>query len=417
MSEDKNITKRTSPLFMWLILGDVEEYGFRRAYIDLVETLSKRSVEVVFVSFYEGSFSRELKTRGYTVVPLGGVRSGERSKGSGLKFIVDGVKLAVSAFSFQSQIRQAVVKYRPDWIHVSNNSLMIAGGLASRISKIPAYWHLHNTILSKLPLHMQPTLYQVLCKVLGVQPIANSRHTAASLGNTFCKPKVCYPGVDTAHYSIAAKFPTIRREDIGVESDLPLFVIAARMNPNKAQDRVVEAAIRIYKEGPKFSLLLVGGPLDSDFSRRIISRVKEEGYEDLIKFTGQVSDVRPYFLEADVIVNSRVDAEPFGLSAVEGMLMGRPVLAYKLGGPSETVVDGLTGWHVDDPSIESYQNGLLRALKYRRYWPKMGGNARRIAASRFSLSETTETYMKIVGAIPDVAKGDTVLEEELAGKA
>ncbi|EDY80913.1 glycosyl transferase, group 1 family protein [Verrucomicrobiia bacterium DG1235] len=400
-------TEQKHPRLLWLILGDVESYGFRRAFLDLMNTLKDRSIDIGFVSMYSGPFSKEVEEAGYPIWHVGAKRTLNKTKGKGWTFLAGGMRLMYSAVANQRAVANAIKSFKPNWIHVSNNSLLIAGGLASRLSGIPAYWHIHNTIQSKLPMELQPLSLQFLCKLFGVQAIANSRHTASSLGDSLAKAKVSYPGVNVSYFSIAAKFRTISKTELGVSEQLPVFMIAARFDPEKAQDRVVDAAIQLYKKGERFTLLLVGGPLDSGFGKSIVERVEKEGFSEYIKFVGQVDDPRPYFLVADVVVNSRIDAEPFGLSVVEAMLMGRPVLAYKLGGPSETVVDGLTGWLISDPSVEGYRKGLSRALEYKRYWSKMGCSARRIASAKFSLDETTNSYLKIVGFT------DHVVEEEL----
>jgi glycosyltransferase involved in cell wall biosynthesis len=100
---------------------------------------------------------------------------------------------------------------------------------------------------------------------------------------------------------------------------------------------------------------------------------------------GPVSDPVPYYLACDFVINSRIGAEPFGLSVVEAMMLGRPVLAHALGGPAETVVDGVTGWHTPDMSIASVTGTLERVMAERDRWQILGAQARERALVHFTL--------------------------------
>jgi glycosyltransferase involved in cell wall biosynthesis len=54
--------------------------------------------------------------------------------------------------------------------------------------------------------------------------------------------------------------------------------------------------------------------------------------------------------------------EDFGIAAVEAMAAGKPVLALRRGGATETVVDGETGLLYDEPTVESFLDALSRLM-------------------------------------------------------
>ena len=99
-------------------------------------------------------------------------------------------------------------------------------------------------------------------------------------------------------------------------------------------------------------------------------------------------------------MNSRLGAEPYGLTIVEAMLMQRPVLAYATGGPSETIEDERTGWLIQSPSVTAYQEGIKRALAARSEWAEMGCYARDRALRLFSLQESARAYAAILEQAP-----------------
>ncbi len=76
--------------------------------------------------------------------------------------------------------------------------------------------------------------------------------------------------------------------------------------------------------------------------------------------------------------------------------MRRPVLVHALGGPAETIVDGVTGWHVPEPSVESFAAGIRRTLEDRPRWRSIGEQARQHALERYTTQQHARRYMAIV---------------------
>ncbi len=390
-------SKPRSRRFLWLIRGD-EGYGIRRANLGMVEVLKKSSIEVGFVAIGSGSFASEIASAGYPLWIMDQFKDSEDKRKTGWKYIIASFKLMFSSITNVKNLCKVIRSFRPDWLHISINSLLVVGGASSRVMGIPSYWHIHNTIKSKLPLGLQPLGYQLICRLLSIHAMANSRHTAQSLGSDCCTVSILYPGTNATYFSQRADFNSITRESLGLDAENPIFVIAARLVPDKAQDIVVEAAIKLLDSGYKFSLLLVGGPLDTPYSSKLLELIESANVSQFIRFIGPVEDTRPYIRISDVVINSRRAAEPFGLSIVESLLMERPVLAYELGGPLETVSDEYTGWLIKTPSVNGYRDGIVRALEARKHWLEMGIRGRVLSLSKYSIEATAQSYLEIVGA-------------------
>ena len=73
-----------------------------------------------------------------------------------------------------------------------------------------------------------------------------------------------------------------------------------------------------------------------------------------------------------------------------------PVLVHASGGPAETVVDGITGWHYHSPAEDELHSGILRAIDDRDNWPKIGRAARIHALAEFSQEVQARQYLQIV---------------------
>ena len=384
----------TNPRMLWCIHGD-EVYGVRRATLGMARCLSESGVTVIFAAMQGGTFAAELTRQGHQLVVLGRRRVVGLER-SGLRYLHSVMRLVIDAAATSASFRKAIQTLRPQWIHIRNNNLLLSTALAAAMTSTPVYWHLPNTIRSKLPLDLQPMGYRFLCRICGVRALANSIHTARSLAGARSNTRVLYPGLDSEHFSSSADFRHFRREEFQIHPRLPVLLVMARVIPDKAQDRVIEAVIDLLNSGTQLVLFIVGGPTDSAFFQLLTHRVTSAGVSDLIRLIGPVDDPRPYYHLCDIVINSRTKAEPFGLSIVEAMLMQRPVLAYAPGGPSETILDGSTGWLIHDASPAGYRQGIYRALSDVDRWQEMGAHARQRAIECFSLQQTCREYVRLL---------------------
>ena len=111
------------------------------------------------------------------------------------------------------------------------------------------------------------------------------------------------------------------------------------------------------------------------------------------------SELPGIYRSADVVVVPSVYGESFGIVALEAMASGRPVVASRVGGLSEVVVDGETGILVQPGSPRSIAEALLALHQDRSLARKLGLNARRIVVERYSwkrlLSKLLETYERL----------------------
>jgi glycosyltransferase involved in cell wall biosynthesis len=144
-------------------------------------------------------------------------------------------------------------------------------------------------------------------------------------------------GVDTAVFT--------PRGPVAPRGDRPRLLVLGRVVERKGQDD----AVRALRAVPDAELVVVGGPpageLDADPEvRRLRSVAEDAGVADRVVFAGAVarSDVPAWVRSADVVL-AVPWYEPFGITPLEAMACGRPVVATAVGGLVDTVVDGVTG--------------------------------------------------------------------------
>ena len=113
------------------------------------------------------------------------------------------------------------------------------------------------------------------------------------------------------------------------------------------------------------------------------------------------------FAAFDIFVLPSILPEPFGLVVIEAMAAGKPVVATAPGGPSETVVDGETGYLVPPSDASAIARALEELLADPQKRMSMGEAGRRRACEVFALpryvAEFEQLYETILGDTPVTA--------------
>lgn len=159
------------------------------------------------------------------------------------------------------------------------------------------------------------------------------------------------------------------RERIGIPEDAWVVLQVGRMVPRKGVDTAIRGFAGFAREqGVKTQMVVVGGEASEPDLRatpeigRLQKIAQEEGVSDKVLFTGRRrrDELKYYFSAADVFISTPW-YEPFGITPLEAMACGTPVIGARVGGIKFTVVDGETGYlvPVNDPQAIAEQ---LRAL-------------------------------------------------------
>ncbi|MDH0868156.1 glycosyltransferase family 1 protein [Mitsuaria sp. GD03876] len=176
-------------------------------------------------------------------------------------------------------------------------------------------------------------------------------------------------GVDLDEFGPGDKLQARRR--LHLPEDEFIVLQLGRLVPRKGVDNVIRAAAALRQiPGRSFRLLIVGGESTVPDETRTpeIGRLRriaqEAGGEANVTFVGRRDrdQLRDYYRAADVFVTTPW-YEPFGITPLEAMACGTPVIGAEVGGIQHTVVDGLTGYLVppEDPQTLALRLDDLRS--------------------------------------------------------
>jgi D-inositol-3-phosphate glycosyltransferase len=165
------------------------------------------------------------------------------------------------------------------------------------------------------------------------------------------------------------------REYLGLKKDELVLLQLGRVVPRKGIDNVIRA-MRYLKDIPKIKLLVVGGSDEKpDFTkdaelRRLKEIAEKEGVSTAVEFVGRRNrqQLRHYYQAADFFISTPW-YEPFGITPLEAMACGTPVIGSNVGGIKYTVQHQQTGFLVPphDPQAlaEALKEGFSCPEKYK----------------------------------------------------
>jgi glycosyltransferase involved in cell wall biosynthesis len=268
---------------------------------------------------------------------------------------------------------------RPDVLHTHTAKAGFLGRMAASRLNIPSIYTPHGWAFTKQFSPVTRSLFVRLER-------GAARHTAfivavsrsdkeEALAQSIAPPEriVVIPnGIrDTPHRAN----PDTRR--------IPRLVMAARFAPPKDPLLLIRTLSRMVR---KFELLFIG---DGPLRREAQALTMKLGLTDRVRFLGVRADVEHILAQCDIAVLTS-NWESFGLSILEGMRAGLPVVATAVGGARELVTDGVTGFLVPPSREDRLYESLDRLIASPELRIRIGQAARKSFESTFSLDDMLE---------------------------
>lgn len=215
---------------------------------------------------------------------------------------------------------------------------------------------------------------------------------------------VLIPGVDPDEYSPTSADGSAVRAKIGIAAHVPLVSLIGRFQTVKGQDVFLDMARRVAAQLPNARFALAGDNVfnvsaDERFKQQIIDTVHADPVlSERVSFLGFWPDSREVLAASDVIVcSSRF--ESLGMVVIEAMAMGRVVVSTRVGGPSETVIDGQTGYLVKAGDSAAFADRVLMLLNNPTLRAQIGTAARRHVESALSVARYADQFVGVVDTL------------------
>ncbi|MDR0993781.1 MAG: glycosyltransferase, partial [Verrucomicrobiota bacterium] len=178
-----------------------------------------------------------------------------------------------------------------------------------------------------------------------------------------------------------------RRIALGLPPEGLVFAYSGKLNRGKGLERLITIWGRFAAEHPTARLLLIGSGKGQYLSceEELKKQAQAERVDASILFTGYVEDVAAYLHVADAFVFPS-ESEAQGLSVLEAMACGVPVLASDIPGIADMVRDGVTGRLVPPQAVEAWLAALQEFVEQRPRFAAMAESAVAHAEAAYAIA-------------------------------
>lgn len=151
--------------------------------------------------------------------------------------------------------------------------------------------------------------------------------------------------------------PSVRQR-FGIPDSVPLLMMTGRIRKSKGCEVIIDALSRIDGD---YAMVFVGAPKPSGYADKLRGRAASLGIVDRIHFYGFTPDARSLVSQSDIGLQPSIVREAFGLSQLEFMQAGKPLITSDNGAQPEYVRSGETGFLVPPDDAEALA-AVLRPL-------------------------------------------------------
>jgi glycosyltransferase involved in cell wall biosynthesis len=358
--------------------------GSYQCLYDLVRSLDRTRITPIVIFYQNNRYARTLAALGVEVeiIPPPTPASGKHPSLP---------RRLLNAARHVDQRHRLIRRHKIDLVHLNNAPAVGAIDWlpAARLAGIPCITHARGVVSPGAGSSIERQLRNYYTRV-----IANDGIPAIRIAQI-------YDGVDLdAFRRAAARRPETVRAELGIPQDAIFAVMVGHLRPWKGQLEVLHAIAALDPaRRARFRLAIVGATprTEASYAQAVRDAVRTLGLADSVKILGERADVPDLMRASDIVIHASTEAEPFGLVVVQGMAMGRLVIASALGGPAEILTpdSGVTF----DPRLPSALPLLLaRAIDDPTWRQTLATNAVH-RADAFSLARNVAAIQQLYAEV------------------
>ncbi|HUQ82109.1 MAG TPA: N-acetyl-alpha-D-glucosaminyl L-malate synthase BshA [Gemmatimonadaceae bacterium] len=210
------------------------------------------------------------------------------------------------------------------------------------------------------------------------------QETFTAFGCTACSVEVIYNFIDPDVYD-RGKYPETLREQVNGGKRVLMHV--SNFRAVKRVRDIVQIFAKVRGEVPSVLVMVGDGPDRGDAE----AEARALGVDKDVFFLGKIDAVAPLLAGADLFLLPS-QSESFGLSALEALASGTPVVGSRAGGIPEVVKPGITGALCEIGDVDGMAKASIDILSDRDRWMTMSRDAAADARARFSRDDIVRQY-------------------------
>lgn len=364
------------------VIGGGEFGGAERHILNLTTAMKKDMVEVSVCCLFADPFVKVAR------------EAGIRSHSVPMRHKMD--------FGIVTKLRDLIIEEEIDIVHTHGVRANLVGRLAARMAGVETVVTTVHSLLTQdypdLFSRLANNFIEKASRGLTTHFIAVSGGLQKALvqqGIPEKKITVIYNGLNPDLFRIEGS-AGLWRQKAGFSPGVPLVAIVGRLHPVKGHRYFLRAAAEILKERTDVHFLVVGCGPERDSLEEYTGKL---GISDHVTFTGFVSDVSELMPDLNLLIVPSL-WEGFGLTALEAMAVGVPVVATSVGGLPEIVDHGTTGLLVPPADEAGLTRGIVWMLDHPQEAVEMAAAAKEVVEQKFSASamarRTEDLYRRLL---------------------
>lgn len=296
------------------------------------------------------------------------------------------------------------------YCHHPDKLLTTEGGLLKKIYRAPLNW------------------LEELTTAQADKVLVNSKYTARVYQDAFQKikdiPDICYPSINTEFFNKTTPKPL--KELVPVGTDKFIFLSINRYERKKNLPLALEALSYLKSmldesDWDRVHLIMAGGfdPINlenMEHFMELTDLAAELDVEDKVTFMKSPKEVEKvsllYHCRALVYTPSN---EHFGIVPLEAMYYSKPVIAVNSGGPTETIVNEVTGF-LCEPNRKSFADAMCKLITSPDLCGRLGESGRKRFETKFSFDAFTNQLDGILTRERQLISEARAIEYEVKGK-
>jgi glycosyltransferase involved in cell wall biosynthesis len=293
---------------------------------------------------------------------------------------------ALSLAWYNGKVLNFLRRRRPAIIQCHNARALLMVGLAAKMAGVPVIWYvkgvLNNPLLDRLCFRLADrVLFQNRANRDNRYPHLVKRH-AGKIG-------ILKNGIDLAAAIEAGRGagPSLAQE-LRLNPDNLNIIVLGEVCPRKGTAYLLEAMAKMQAAVPKVSVYLVGdnsAPEHQEYRKHLHDVVARRRLDN-IHFTGWRRDCCEILALMDLLVLPSTD-EGVPKAILEAMALGKPVVASRIGGIPEVVLEGKTGLLVAPQDSDELAQAIITLAQDSELRQKMGALAKKVALREYAIQD------------------------------
>lgn len=374
---------------------------------EVITRLDKGGAPLMLLALLQGLSQEKFELvviHGLTLDPQFGQREFEQSgiKQICLHFLRRNINLLYDVIAF-AQLYTIFKREKFDIVHTHTSKAGALGRIAARLAGVPVIIHSpHGHVFygyfgakaSKIIERIERVLSRFCDTITVLTEIEKNvmlAHQVAPAG----KLKVVYNGIQFSRFREESFNVDEAKRMLGIPLDVALIGLVCRLDFVKGPLVFVDAA-RILCASHRPVYFIVAG--EGDLRKKMELKAIELSVYDKMRFFGFCTNVPQIMRLLDVLVQPSLN-EGFGLSILEALYMGIPVIATNVGGIPEILHDKVTGVLIPPNDAQALAQAISVILENKDMAAEMAKAGRVSVESRFSIEHMVQEFSELYCAL------------------